>query len=105
MYRTRAGDWGPRRDGIHLIVTLTINPAIDRTVTVDKLVFEDRAYILDRADSAGGRGVNASHVIQSCGGKTLALLASGGDAGVRLEKSLAGMGFPFEAVRVRSESR
>jgi 6-phosphofructokinase 2 len=88
-----------------LILTLTINPAIDRTVTVDKLVFEDRGYILGRGESAGGRGINASQVIHAFGGKTLALLTSGGEAGKRMEKSLSGMGFPFEAVNVGSESR
>lgn len=88
-----------------MILTLTINPAIDRTVTVDKLVFEDRAYILGRAEAAGGRGVNASQVIHAFGGKTLALLTSGGAAGKRMEASLAGMGFPFEAVHVGAESR
>ncbi len=88
-----------------MIVTLTINPAIDRTVTVDKLVFEDRAYILGRSEAAGGRGINASQVIHSFGGETVALLASGGDAGLRMERSLTEMKLPFEAVRVRSESR
>jgi 1-phosphofructokinase family hexose kinase len=88
-----------------LIVTLTINPAVDRVMTVDRLVFEDRAYILDQGLAAGGRGVNASQVIHSFGGKTLALLTSGGAAGERMEQILQGMGFPFEVVRVRSESR
>ena len=74
-------------------------------MTVDRLVFEDRAYILDQSLAAGGRGVNASQVIHSFGGKTLALLTSGGAAGEQMEKLLQGMGFPFEAVRVRSESR
>lgn len=88
-----------------MILTLTINPAVDRTVTVDKLVFEDRAYILDRAEAAGGRGINASQVIHSFGGKTLALMTSGGPAGKRMEQSLAKMGFPFEAVAARAETR
>ncbi len=88
-----------------MILTLTINPAVDRTVTVDKLVFEDRAYILGRAEAGGGRGVNASQVIHAFGGKTLALLTSGGAAGRHIEESLAGMGFPFEAVHVAAESR
>ena len=88
-----------------MIITLTINPAIDRTIGVDKLVFEDRAYILDRTEVAGGRGINASRVIHEFGGKTLALVTYGGAAGERMKKSLAGMGFPFEAVRVASESR
>ena len=90
---------------VNLIVTLTINPAIDRTVSVDKLVFEDRAYILDRTQAAGGRGINAALVIHAFGGKTRALLTSGGTAGERIEKLLAGVSFPFEVVRVRSESR
>ena len=88
-----------------LILTLTINPAIDRTMVVDKLVFEDRGYILSRSEAAGGRGVNASQVIHAFGGKTLALLTSGGEIGKRMEKSLAGMGFPYEAVPVQAESR
>ena len=36
---------------------------MDRTVLVDHLVFEDRGYILSRADGAGGRGINASRVL------------------------------------------
>ncbi len=88
-----------------MILTLTINPAIDRTVTVDKLVFEDRAYILGRAEAAGGRGINAAQVIHAFGGKTMALLTSGGTAGKNMEASLAGMGFPYKSVHVASESR
>jgi 1-phosphofructokinase family hexose kinase len=88
-----------------LIITLTINPAIDRTVSVDKLVFEDRGYILSQSEAAGGRGVNASHVIHSFGGKTLALLASGGTNGETMETLLRDLAFPFEVVRVRSETR
>ena len=88
-----------------MIITLTINPAVDQVITVDRLVFEDRAYILDQDDAAGGRGVNASHVVHSLGGKTLALLTSGGPAGERMEMLLAGLKFPFEVVKVRSESR
>ena len=88
-----------------MIITLTINPAIDRTVSVDKLVFEDRAYILDRTEAAGGRGINASEVIHAFGGKTLALLTAGGANGERMIKHLSGRGFPFEYVKVQQESR
>ncbi len=88
-----------------MIVTLTINPAIDRTVSVDKLVFEDRAYILDRSEAGGGRGINASKVIHGFGGKTLALLTSGGASGEKMLKSLDGMGFPFEFVRTANDTR
>src|SRR3954471_1376865 len=71
----------------------------------DRLAFEDRGYILSRSEAAGGRGINASQVIHAFGGKTLALLTSGGEVGQRMDHSLSGMGFPFETVRVRAESR
>jgi len=87
-----------------LIVTLTINPAIDRTFSVDRLAFEDRSYINSVSESAGGRGVNASLVINSFGGKTLAVMISGGDAGKRLEKLLAGA-YPVSLVPVEHEIR
>jgi 1-phosphofructokinase family hexose kinase len=88
-----------------LILTLTINPAIDRIITADRLVFEDRGYILDRAEAAGGRGINASQVIHSFGGKTAAVLTAGGGAGERIEKLLGGLGFAYDIVHVRAESR
>jgi 1-phosphofructokinase family hexose kinase len=88
-----------------LILTLTINPAIDRTIAVDKLVFEDRAYIQSTNDSAGGRGVNASRVLHDFGSKTTAVLTTGGDTGKQLKSLLAGVGFPTECVLVKSPTR
>jgi 1-phosphofructokinase family hexose kinase len=88
-----------------LILTLTINPAVDRTVLVDRLVFEDRGYILSRSEAAGGRGINAAHVISAFGAKTRALLTAGGAAGDNIQASLRSFGFPFEIVRVKAESR
>jgi 6-phosphofructokinase 2 len=88
-----------------LILTVTINPSVDRNVEVDRLVFEDRAYILARGDSAGGRGMNASRVLHSFGAKTLAIVTSGGASGKRLEKLAAKSGFPVKVVPINSESR
>ena len=88
-----------------MILTLTINPAIDRTITADKLVFEDRGYILDRTEVPGGRGINASQVIHSFGGKTVAILTAGGATGQRIEKLVSKLGFPYDAVPVHAESR
>jgi 1-phosphofructokinase family hexose kinase len=88
-----------------LIVTLTINPAIDRIFSVDRLAFEDRSYINSIGESAGGRGINSSRVIHSFGGQTRAVLTSGGDFGKRLEAHLAASGFPTVLVPIRNEIR
>jgi 1-phosphofructokinase family hexose kinase len=88
-----------------LILTVTINPSVDRNIEVDRLVFEDRAYILSRSDSAGGRGMNASRVLHSFGAKTLAIVTSGGMNGPRLEKLAAKSGFPVKVVPIHNEIR
>jgi 1-phosphofructokinase family hexose kinase len=88
-----------------LIVTLTINPAIDRTISVDRLAFEDRARISSSKESAGGRGINASCVIHSFGAPTLAVLTSGGSKGKLLESLLGNCGFPVVVVPIRNEIR
>ena len=88
-----------------MILTLTVNPAIDRTISVDRLAFEDRAYINSRRDSAGGRGVNAAGVIHSFGGQALAIFPSGGKNGKRLEEFLGTAGYPMLTVPIRHEIR
>ena len=88
-----------------MILTVTINPSVDRNIEVDRLVFEDRAYILKRSDSAGGRGMNASRVLHSFGAKTLAIVTSGGVNGPRLEKLAAKSGFPVKTVPIHNEIR
>jgi 1-phosphofructokinase family hexose kinase len=88
-----------------LIVTLTINPAIDRTISVDRLAFEDRAYVNSNRESAGGRGINASYVIHSFGGESTAVFPSGGHSGKRLEAFLNGCGLRIAVVPIRNPIR
>jgi 1-phosphofructokinase family hexose kinase len=95
----------PRSRMESLIVTLTVNPAIDLNVSADRLVFDDRAYIDSTTEAAGGRGINASCVLQAFGTPTLAIATSGGEAGRRFEEFLSGCGFRIEVVRIRNEIR
>jgi 1-phosphofructokinase family hexose kinase len=82
-----------------------MNPAVDRTIAVDRLAFDDRAYILSSKDSPGGRGINAARVISSFGGQTLAILPAGGERGARFEQYLEGCGFPVTTVPIRNDIR
>lgn len=89
-----------------MIITLTINPAVDRTVLADRLVFEDRGYILSRKESSGGRGINASAVIHSFGGQTLAIAPCGGPMGERFKELLINCcGYPVALVPIRANIR
>ena len=82
-----------------------MNPAVDRTIGVDRLAFDDRAYILSSKDSPGGRGINAARVINSFGGETLAILPAGGERGTRFEHYMEGCGFPVATVPIRNHIR
>jgi len=67
-----------------MIVTLTPNPSVDRTVEVDALV---RGAVL-RARSShvdpGGKGVNLARALAANGRKTCAVLPAGGWEGEQL---------------------
>ena len=82
-----------------------MNPAIDRIISVDRLAFEDRAYINSSRESAGGRGINASCVIHSFGGDTTAVFTSGGASGKRLEELHKGCGYRILVVPIENEIR
>ncbi len=87
------------------IVALTVNPAVDRIVTVDRLVFEDRAYIQSTTEAAGGRGINAARLLTSFGADVLAVTTSGGEAGRTFEEQLRNDKFATEIVRIQNNIR
>lgn len=87
------------------ILTLTVNPALDRIVTVDRLVFEDRAYIESTTEAAGGRGINAARVLISFGANVIAVTTSGGETGRKFEKHLEQDKFGKEIVKIRNSIR
>jgi 1-phosphofructokinase len=67
-----------------MIVTVTANPSLDRTIEVDRLrrgeVQRARASRVD----PGGKGVNVSRALVAHGLPTRAVLATGGHAGAEL---------------------
>ena len=88
-----------------MIITLTVNPAIDRTITVARLVFEDRAYNTSSRESAGGRGINAACVIQSFGGEAMAIVPASSKSKDCFKDFLTGCGFKLVIVPVRHDVR
>ncbi len=87
------------------ILTLTVNPALDRITTVDHLVFEDRAYIESTSEAAGGRGINAARVLTSFGAEAIAITTSGREVGRKFEERLQLDTFGKEIVKIRNGIR
>lgn len=87
------------------IVTLTINPAVDKSTTIERLVPEDKLRCEKPRFEAGGGGINVAKAIHRLGGKPLALLTSGGPVGQRLQTLVKAEGVDIEVVETKEWTR
>ena len=67
------------------IATLTLNPAIDKSTSVDQVVADDKLRCESPTREAGGGGLNVARVIDRLGGAAHAVYTSGGLTGQMLE--------------------
>ena len=88
-----------------MIYTVTLNPALDRTMEVDGLVVDDANRILREERYAGGKGIDCSRVIEELGGKSTALGFIGGYDGLELEGRLINEGVLCDFTRIGGETR
>nr|WP_024934905.1 1-phosphofructokinase [Actinomadura madurae] len=88
-----------------MIVTVTLNPSLDRTIEVDVLT---RGAVI-RARSArldpGGKGVNVSRALLANDVASAAVVAVGGADGDQLRRLLETEGMRVRAVRVAGRTR
>jgi 1-phosphofructokinase len=88
-----------------MIVTVTPNPSLDRTIEIDRLqrgaVIRARAVRVD----PGGKGVNVSRALAQHGRPTVAVLPSGGAEGAQLAALLAPQLVPTVPVTVAGATR
>jgi len=71
------------------IVTLTMNPAIDTGVSVEKIVPEHKMRCDKFRRDPGGGGINVARVLKRFGGDPLAIFPTGGASGHMLERLVA----------------
>ncbi len=88
-----------------MIYTITMNPALDRTIEVDGLVLDDANRILSDVRYAGGKGIDVSRVVNELGGETIALGLVGGYTGLELEGRLVNEGVLCDFTRIAGENR
>lgn len=70
------------------IVTLTINPALDKSAKIDQLIPEQKLKCHAIQYQAGGGGVNISRVLHTLGVKNNCVFTCGGDTGQTLKHLL-----------------
>ncbi|MCL6629337.1 MAG: 1-phosphofructokinase, partial [Armatimonadetes bacterium] len=69
-----------------MISTVTLNPALDKSVYIDRLRPNDANRIIKIEIDAGGKGVNASRMLKELGSQTVALGFLGGQTGRFIEQ-------------------
>ncbi len=75
-----------------MIVTLTPNPSLDRTVEIDELRRGEVHRATGGRVDPGGKGVNVSRALAACDTATIAVLPSGGPEGAQLAALLVPFG-------------
>ena len=68
-----------------MIVTLTVNPAIDKSATVDRILPNNKLRCSIPRYDPGGGGINVSRVIKELGGSSLCIYLAGGPTGDMLQ--------------------
>ena len=87
------------------IVTLTLNPAVDKSASVDHVSPERKLRCRPPEYDPGGGGINVSRAVRMLGGDSLALFTAGGPAGELLSSLLEREGVPHRVVRTRGFTR
>jgi 1-phosphofructokinase family hexose kinase len=88
-----------------LIVTVTLNAAFARTITVPNFQRGQRHRARAGLPLAGGKGLNVARALKLMGVPVVATGLAGGQAGMRIVERLTGEAILNDFVRIEGESR
>ena len=88
-----------------MIVTVTANAAVDKTLTVANLQLGHRHRAQAGVAMAGGKGINVARVLKNLGEPVIATGLAGGRNGAQIIDSLVSEGLLNDFVRIGGESR
>lgn len=88
-----------------MILTVTLNTALDRTISVPSFRIGQRHRAVESRLVAGGKGVNVARVLRKLGCPVLATGFIGGSVGGRIRSMLESEGVLSDFVGVEGESR
>jgi 1-phosphofructokinase/tagatose 6-phosphate kinase len=88
-----------------MIITVTFNTAIDKTLAVPNFRLGRRHRSVEQTTMPGGKGVNVARVLKTLGAPVIATGLAGGATGTRIVEQLTQMSVLSDFVRIREESR
>jgi 6-phosphofructokinase 2 len=87
------------------IITLTPNPAIDLSTSIDRIVPARKLRCTAPKRDPGGGGVNVARVVKRFGGDVEAILPAGGFSGQLLRQLIDDENIPNRIIEVAAETR
>ena len=87
------------------IYTVTLNPALDKTVQVPNFAIDQVNRITWLRQDAGGKGINVSKVIAKLGGESTAIAVLAGQTGKWIADTLGENNIKVQAISVPGETR
>jgi 1-phosphofructokinase len=88
-----------------MIVTVTLNPSIDRTLAVPELARGDVIRVESTLADPGGKGVNVTRFLVTHGTDSIAVLPVGGATGRTLLALLDDADIPYRAIPIAGTTR
>jgi 1-phosphofructokinase/tagatose 6-phosphate kinase len=88
-----------------MIITVTLNAAIDKTLAVPNFRLGRRHRAVEQTAMAGGKGVNVARALKTLGQPVIATGVAGGPTGTRIIEQLTDEAILNDFVRIREESR
>ncbi|MFD2245052.1 1-phosphofructokinase family hexose kinase [Pontibacter ruber] len=90
---------------MHKILTITLNPALDKSTHINRVLPEKKLRCAEPVYEPGGGGINVSRAVKKLGGESCAWLLAGGPAGERLCELLRKEGVEYWAGQTKSWTR
>ena len=88
-----------------MIITVTLNAAIDKTLAVPNFRLGRRHRAIEQRALAGGKGVNVARALKALGQPVIATGFAGGPTGTRIIEQLTEEAILNDFVRIQEESR
>ena len=88
-----------------MIVTVTLNPAIDQTIEVERFIEGDTNRVDSIRTTTGGKGIRVARVLKELGYEPLAMGFAPGDMGRVIEQQIADDGIGTDFAFVPGETR
>src|SRR6187551_998926 len=88
-----------------MIITVTLNTAIDKTLAVPNFRLGRRHRTVEQTSMPGGKGVNVARALKALGQPVIATGLAGGPTGTRIIEQLTEEAILCDFVRIKQESR